>query len=610
MCGFFAIINNTFDIDRNQLVETTKHRGKNASNIFEFDNNIFTFNLLNTTDTNNKSSLQPMISKNTGNMILFNGEVYNFQYLKKKYLNNHFFQSNTDTEVLLYLYDLFGANFINELNGDYAILIFDKIQNKFIAFRDRNGTRPLFYTIINKTFFIASEINSILKIIKNIKTTKIDTGLIQQYLSSNLLSLNDKTFFSDIYPIKPGYYYEIMTDGNIKSKIKYWDIDQFSLSQKYESNQKIYEEFDFLINDSVNLRSKCIYDEYFLTLSGGYDSQIISNYLLKNSQKKISTISYIGNNLESDNIKNYIQYRKPNFNKSYFISDNEISYENLINDASKISDIPIPDGSKLINLHICKYLNSFNAQTVLFTGDFGDELYYGFDTHFEKFISKKIKKLNLSYLFKNKYIAKLENKSLIKQILISFLSLKIKNKIKNIIFDQSIFKPNIKSNTNYFKLFDTDDSKNEYHNILNNYLTYHIDINDKLAARNNIIVRTPLNDFRLQEFIMRIEPEYHFLSGPKSIIKNNLFSEFEKYKDLREKKISFPSGINKYLKNNFLKLSEKSETYLNHLSLFNRKYFQSSINRDFNNNDLRIVFRKIFLIKWLYDKSKEYNLSI
>ena len=298
------------------------------------------------------------------------------------------------------------------------------------------------------------------------------------------------------------------------------------------------------------------------------------------------------------------------FWKSYFISDHEINYENLFNEASKISDIPIPDGSKLINLHICKYLNSINEQTVLFTGDFGDELYYGFDTYFEKFISKNIKKMNFSYLYKNKYLTNLEKKSLIKQVLLSFVSVKIKNKIKNLIFDKKIFHSNKNTNTNYFNLFIDDDLKNEYINIQQNYTNYHIDINDKLAANNNIITRTPLNDFRLQEFIMKIEPDNHFTSGPKSIIKNNLFSEFKKYKDFNEKKISFPSGINSYLIKNFLELREMSETYLNILPIFNKNYFLSSIDKDFNNNNLRFVFRKFFLLRWLFDKSEKYNLSI
>ena len=102
--------------------------------------------LLKTSDTDTMRSQQPMISKESGNIIIFNGEIFNYKELKDKYLSKKKFNSSTDTEVLLYLYDKLGLKFVDELNGDFAIIIFDKFKKKFYDIRDLFGVKPIFYT--------------------------------------------------------------------------------------------------------------------------------------------------------------------------------------------------------------------------------------------------------------------------------------------------------------------------------------------------------------------------------------------------------------------------------------------------------------------------------
>ena len=108
---------------------------------------------------------QPMVSQNGNLIITFNGEIYNFPSLKKELKNlGYSFISNTDTEVILYLYAEYGTDCFKMLDGVFALAIFDKKNDKFIVARDGMGVKPLYYYQDNSKFIFASEIKAIEKL--------------------------------------------------------------------------------------------------------------------------------------------------------------------------------------------------------------------------------------------------------------------------------------------------------------------------------------------------------------------------------------------------------------------------------------------------------------
>ena len=98
-----------------------------------------------------------MIDENNGNVIIFNGSIYNYKDLKKKFFFNQNFKSNTDTEILLKLYSKFGIDFLKYFKGMFAIAIYDKKLNKIFIIRDRFGIKPLFY-FSDSNFFVFAPI--------------------------------------------------------------------------------------------------------------------------------------------------------------------------------------------------------------------------------------------------------------------------------------------------------------------------------------------------------------------------------------------------------------------------------------------------------------------
>ena len=170
MCGFFFIKKNNnykFNYDRlNKSANLLIHRGPDGSKIFN-NNDIFVkFFRLSIQDLS-ENGMQPMISHSGNNLIVFNGEIYNFKELKK-YLPNKIFKSKTDTEILIELYEKFGTNIFSKIKGMYSFLIYSFKTKKILVARDQFGIKlSIFIKIINLIF--SSEIKPILNYVKSLQ---------------------------------------------------------------------------------------------------------------------------------------------------------------------------------------------------------------------------------------------------------------------------------------------------------------------------------------------------------------------------------------------------------------------------------------------------------
>ena len=136
MCGLAGIIGKYNSIDRNLMLKSMVHRGPDRQNYFENKDFCFMHALLKIMDLSD-NSLQPMTDDISGNVIIFNGSIYNYKDLKRNFFSNENFKSNSDTEIILKLYSKFGLNFTNYIKGMFAIALYDKKKNKIIIVRDR-----------------------------------------------------------------------------------------------------------------------------------------------------------------------------------------------------------------------------------------------------------------------------------------------------------------------------------------------------------------------------------------------------------------------------------------------------------------------------------------
>ena len=168
MCGilgFFGSKKPSLDFFK-EILAITNHRGPDDSGVFFDEKIILGSNRLSILDLSSNGKM-PMQDDSGNYIIIFNGEIYNYIELKKKF--NIFTRTNTDTEVLLELYKKIGINCLDELNGMFAFAIYDLKKKKLFCARDPIGIKPLYYSIEGNNFYFSSEVKSINKFYKKKK---------------------------------------------------------------------------------------------------------------------------------------------------------------------------------------------------------------------------------------------------------------------------------------------------------------------------------------------------------------------------------------------------------------------------------------------------------
>ena len=247
--------------------------------------NLIIASRLNIIDDDRKSDL-PLISDCKKYILSFNGEIYNFKELKKKYLNNIEHKTNSDTEVLLNLLKYKGEYILNELNGIFALSFYDLKKKKFLLARDRLGIKPLYYYFKNNTFSYSSDVKNIL-IFKDVRK-KINKNLSALFLSNISSIKNNETFFDGIEKLQGGNFLIFDLKNFIIEKYKnYWFVPK-NVDPKVYTGMELYNDLHLTIErQSINNRDIAI------TLSGGLDSSILG-LLLRDiyPEKKINAYSF------------------------------------------------------------------------------------------------------------------------------------------------------------------------------------------------------------------------------------------------------------------------------------------------------------------------------
>lgn len=322
MCGLIGVLSDLGlqenDVKNiNNASKILKHRGPDFQGIWSGDDVIMAHDKLSIQNTTANSN-QPLVSKS--NVLAFNGEIYNWKQLKAKYSLQ---SCEFDGDVVLKLYDMFGISFLSEIEGDFAIAIYDKKQKKMFLIRDRLGVKPLLYTKYDHKLYFTSEakaFNAIPEVFLKPNAKHIISDLA-------LWFWNDKkeTYFENIFNVEPGEYLEI-TSGKIEHH-KYWDIGQNKVETL--SDQEILSE----LRNSANSRTQGKV-KWASLLSGGLDSSLVTALVSKNSKKvQTYTIKYddFNNNKDLQYARQVAKkYSNLNF-KTNHVPKEDISIEKLVN---------------------------------------------------------------------------------------------------------------------------------------------------------------------------------------------------------------------------------------------------------------------------------------
>jgi len=384
MCGIIGF-NYEDKIFLKKALKEIKHRGPDYSGEF-YDKNIsLGHNRLSIIDLS-KSGNQPMSNEEETIWISFNGEIYNFKELRNNLKKNHKFKSNTDTEVLIHLYEEQGIGMLNNLQGMFAFCIYDSKKKILFLARDRVGIKPLYYYHHQDKFVFCSEIKGILQN-KEIKR-EVNLEAIPYYLIFRA-NTGEDSLLKNIKKLKPGNFLVYDLKNNKLKKKEYWDLKSQEQNKKEDFFTK---KIKNLLEDSVKKRliSDVPYGAY---LSGGIDSGTIVSLMSKYSSKSVQTFS-VGFEEEAHTETNEARFLAEKIGTDHhelLIKENSIKHlPNIVYQA----DEPMCDPTSIPIYFLSKYAKKYC--TVILTGEGSDELFAGYPQYkFMKIHNMFIKKIPL-----------------------------------------------------------------------------------------------------------------------------------------------------------------------------------------------------------------------
>jgi asparagine synthase (glutamine-hydrolysing) len=545
---------------------------------------------------------QPMYSFDNKQVIVFNGEIYNFKEVRKNLINNTYtFKTTSDTEVILNAYKEYGNKFANHFKGMFSIVIYDLELKKLIIVRDRAGEKPLYYFMDNDIFIFSSEIKSLLsinKIKKNINKTALNQFLQLTYIPSPL------TIFEGIYKLKAGHIMEIDLQGKVKNS-QYWSMnfdDNNQINSKKECvsllRQRVFESVEKTLYADVPVG---------VLMSGGIDSTIIAGVAAKISKKQINTFT-IGFNQKKYDERKLSQYAANKFDSihhSYVLDYNLIlpEMEQIISNI----DEPFADSSYIASYMVSKYAKNFVK--VVLTGDAADELFGGYDkylidyysTRYNK-IPKKIRKLieKIVYLFNDTSILSRKLRKVIQNS-----SIDVFNQRKNMMclgFNdielEKLVKIDFQSHDHLDFINDVYNSQNQTNDELNKalYTDFKIVLEgdmlvkmDRSSMLSSLEARVPFLDKDIIELSSRIPSKYKINKINKKIILKEAFKDIIPRKHLKAQKKGFGVPIShwmkKELKEDLIKVLDKEK--IESQKIFNYSYVSVILEEHFSNKKNR-----------------------
>lgn len=385
MCGISGIINKDIGNPASRkliqsMCEVMKHRGPDEDGFYINGNVALGMRRLKVIDLSTGS--QPVFNEDKSIVVIFNGEIYNYKTLREEMISRgHGFYTNSDTEVIVHLYEEYGENFVTRLNGMFAIALWDNRDKTLLLYRDRLGEKPLHYMATEWGIIFSSEIKSIL-CDRSIER-KLDNEALYHYFSFYSIPA-PLTIYSGIKKLLPAHYLKYnMGKAEIK---QYWD---FSFNPDFKKTE---EEFSLTLRHLLlkSLKKRIISDVPIgAFLSGGIDSSIVVGLMSTLLDKPVKTFS-IGFEEDRYNELEYARIIAKKFKTDHHELLVKPSAVDLIDELIKFFDEPFGGPSAIPTFLISKFTRQY--VTVALTGDGGDEIFAGYDNYRT---ALKRKKLNL-----------------------------------------------------------------------------------------------------------------------------------------------------------------------------------------------------------------------
>jgi asparagine synthase (glutamine-hydrolysing) len=541
MCGIAGYLN----FDNNQPAELSiikrmtdiiAHRGPDGEGHFIKNNLALGHRRLSIIDLNTGD--QPMFNENKSIAIVFNGEIYNYIELREELKNlGHNFRTTSDTEIIIRAYEQWGTDCQTRFNGCWAFSLWDETRQQLFLSRDRIGEKPLFYAQYNGTFIFSSEIKSIFEY-------GLKKEFLLEFIELYLVFTNipaPYTFYNKIFKLKPGHF--ILVRNGIINEHQYWDMPDIDEANMLNNRAKIYEQFEYLLSDSVKLRMRS--DVSFgAFLSGGLDSSSVVSIMseISNDQIETFTIGFKEKHFDESELAKQVSMKFNTKHHNYFIVPE--LFDESLKRAIHYFDEPFGDSSAIPTW----YVSSFAKERVkmVLSGDGGDEVLSGYNSFQGIKITTLYKKFPglLRYSFPN--FMHFLGKPFTGRFKYLINRIEDVSATANLPFNQQMIQKaaytdyyNIKKLTSpivnsiraedYFDRFMAGcDYKDDFyklmyinfkHNLPDDYLVKV----DRMSMANSLEVRIPFLDHRLIEFMCKVDKNVKLQGWErKSILRNTI----------------------------------------------------------------------------------------
>jgi asparagine synthase (glutamine-hydrolysing) len=606
MCGITGILNlrepkliSVDDIAR--MAGHLTHRGPNESGIYIDDWTAIAQTRLSIIDLTGGS--QPIHNEDKTIWVVFNGEIYNYIEIRK-YLKSlgHKFYTDSDTEVIIHLFEEKQENCLEMLNGQFAFAIWDSVNKKIFIARDRVGKKPLFYTFCDNQFIFASEIKAIFAYSK--VQREIDYNALDQVFTF-WTALPGKTIFKDIKELPAGSFLKVV-ENNLSVK-QYWDFN-FALQDErvnYSTNE-IVSHAKELFMDSIGIRLRADVP-VGCYLSGGLDSSGITSLVKNNFNNQLNTF---GIRFEDENFDEGIYQNemvsKLNVEHKEILATNKHIGE-LVPEVIWHTETPLLRLSPVPLYMLSELVNQAGFRVVL-TGEGADEVFGGYNIFREtlirsfwaKYPNSTMRPRLLEKLYP--YIFK-DNRS--KATMSAFFKAGI-DEPENPFFSHLIRWNNTARIKRFFNGHVTE-SNQDYDTLLNlkeslpekfykwdslskaQYLEMKIFMSnyllssqgDRVAMAHSLEIRMPYLDYRLIEFMGKVPSNLKIMGLNEKFILKKLYKDILPPSILKRPKHPYRAPIKNSLLNNDLPYVNYylSEEKLKQYNLFNPSMVKLLINK-------------------------------
>lgn len=554
MCGFAGYIHNygTFDKEEviHKMADRIKHRGPDDAHYYIDDGIALGFRRLSIIDL--EGGRQPILNEDGSLVLLFNGEIYNYQELREELIKaGHVFTTKTDSETILHGYEEYGKKILDRLRGMFAFIIWNKNTKELFGARDIFGIKPFYYYKKGKEFMFGSEIKSFLSHPNFEK--ELDEDMIPLYLSYEY-SPDERTIFKNVFKL-PGAHCFTYKNGELKVeryyKIEYKIEDDKSLEYWEDA---ITREF----TESVSMHQ--IADvEVGCFLSSGVDSSYVVKEISKGT-KKVKTFS-VGYEEEKYSELPYAQ----DFSNVIGVPNiaNKVSADEFFDAVPEIQyymDEPLPNPSEIPLYFLAE--NARRYVKVVLSGEGADELFGGYPMylaggHFDHYSHKVPRPVRKVLGTVAKHCPNFKGKNfLVRGAMEPYQRFMRANYVFQSAERQKFLKRPIASKVpeeyskRYFNEVSNLDEPTQLQYVdMHTWMIYDILLKaDRMSMANSLELRVPFLDKKMLELSTRIPSRYRAANETTKIALRGAAIKQLPERTANKKKLGFPVPLNDWLR--------------------------------------------------------------